>query len=128
MNTYNPNQAPDPDEWKALAEDVRLLLVKQYHKHKRIRLPNATLHAVFHAVVENQVAMGDEMNVARTLQRLLSEGLDRHDAIHAIGFVLAGHMRNMMSGAAPTFNETQYASDLEALTPEKWIQMAQPED
>lgn len=119
MDTYNPNQAPDPDEWNALDEGERMLLVKQDHKRKRIRLPNETAHATFHVVVENQVAMGEEMNVARTLQRLMSAGLDRHDAIHAIGFVLADHMRNLMSGAASTFNEIQYASDLDALTPEK---------
>ncbi len=41
-----------------------------------------------HVVVENQIAMGDEIPVRDTLVRLMSEGLDRHDAVHAIATVL----------------------------------------
>jgi hypothetical protein len=40
-------------------------------------MPNTVLHSAIHNVVENQVAMGDELNVANNLQRLMSEGLDR---------------------------------------------------
>ena len=39
--------------------------------------------------------MGNETPVAATLDRLMHEGLDRHDAIHAIGSVLAGLMWEM---------------------------------
>ena len=38
----------------------------------------------------------DELPVRRTAQRLMSEGLDRHDAIHAIGSVLAGNIHDLM--------------------------------
>ena len=54
--------------------------------------PNAKVHAVMHAIIENQIALGDEIPVQRTAQRLMDEGLDRHDTIHAIGSVLVGHM------------------------------------
>jgi hypothetical protein len=43
-------------------------------------------------LIENQIALGDEIPVQRTAQRLMDEGLDRHDTIHAIGSVLVGHM------------------------------------
>jgi hypothetical protein len=41
-----------------------------------------------HVVVENQVALGEVMRVPETLERLLDEGLDRHEAVYAIGSVL----------------------------------------
>ena len=61
-----------------LPVDERIRLVEQYHRRAGIRLPNVTVHAIIHAVIENQIALGDEVPVRRTLQRLLSEGLDRH--------------------------------------------------
>jgi hypothetical protein len=52
-----------------------------------VRLPNAQLHAVIHVVVENQLALGEEV-VVETLARLQREGLGRHDGVHAIGSFL----------------------------------------
>jgi hypothetical protein len=57
------------------------------------RLPvgeNKRLHAAAHVLVENQVAMSDATVVPATLNRLMREGLDRHEAIHAIASVLMG--------------------------------------
>jgi hypothetical protein len=38
-----------------------------------------------HVVVENQVALGEATPVPETFDRLIDEGLDRHEAVHAIG-------------------------------------------
>ena len=125
MNRYNPLQAPDPKEWSAMDEHERMRLVEQYHRRAGIRLPNHRVHAVIHAVIESQIALGDELPVRRTLERLMSEGLDRHDANHAIGSVLAGHMHDIVSrpdavsGADP--NHAYYAA-LERLTAEAWLE------
>lgn len=123
MNTYNPHVTPDPDVWNALEETERILIVERYHKRRRIRMPNHRAHAIFHVIVENHIAMGDELNVARTLDRLMSEGLDRHEALHAVGSVLAEHMHSMMSGKPEDFSESRYSSDLDDLTAKKWRQM-----
>ncbi len=125
MNKYNPNRAPDPEDWKALDEFESRRLIEQYHIRKRIPLENVTLHAVFHVIVENQIAMGDEMNVAKTLQRLMNLGLNRHEALHAITFVLSKHMRSLFGKTNSEFDESQYKADLEKLTPESWIEMAE---
>jgi hypothetical protein len=53
-------------------------------------MPNSSLHAAIHVVVENQVALGGEIPVQETLARLMGEGLSRHEAVHAVGSVLAG--------------------------------------
>ena len=124
MHRYNPFQAPDPKEWTALDEQERIRLVEQYHRQAGIHLPNQTVHAVVHAVIESQIALGDEIPVRRTLQRLMSEGLDRHDALHAIGSVLAEHIHDILTRpeatAEPNPNVAYYAA-LEALTAEGWL-------
>src|SRR5262249_55620510 len=125
MHRYNPLQAPDPKEWSAMDEQERIRLVEQYHRRAGIRLPNVTVHAIFHAVIETQIALGDELPVRRTLQRLMSEGLDRHDAIHAIGSVLAMHMSDLASrpdAASKADPNDAYYAALERLTAEEWLQ------
>ncbi len=125
MHRYNPLQAPDPKEWSAMDEQERIRLAEQYHRRAGIRLPNVTVHAVIHAVVESQIALGDEIPVRRTLERLMSEGLDRHDALHAIGSVLAQHMHDLLSrpDALPEADaNSAYYAALEGLTAEDWLQ------
>jgi hypothetical protein len=120
MPAYDPLEAPDPEWWLALDEDERNILVAEYHRRARSTLPNVRAHAIFHAVVETQVAMGDDLPVAATLARLQSEGLDRHEAIHAIGSVLAGQFHGAMSGARSGDLNAAYVSALLKLSAESW--------
>src|SRR6516165_6447052 len=96
MQRYNPLVSPDPEEWLALGEQERIDLARDYHRKARIRLPNAKVHATVHAIVETQIALGDETPARRTAQRLMDAGLDRHEAIHAIGWVLIQFMSDQM--------------------------------
>jgi hypothetical protein len=122
--TYNPLKAPDPNRWLALDEAIRLRMIVSYHRKKRFDLPNERIHAAIHMVVENQVAMGDETPVAATLDRLMHEALDRHDAIHAIGSVLAGRMWEMSrSDDDPQSDPNElYFNELAELTAQGWIE------
>jgi len=52
-------------------------------------LPDETLHASIHVIVENQAALGDDTPVAGAIERLMAEDIDRHEAIHAVGSVLS---------------------------------------
>jgi hypothetical protein len=118
---YDPLEAPDPEEWLELDEHERIELVRDYHRRARIRLPNEKLHATLHAIVEAQIALGDETPARRIAQRLIGEGLDRHDAIHAIGMVLAGHMYDLLKTAkSDTDPNALYFAALERLTAEDW--------
>src|SRR6266478_8172331 len=114
---YDPHHAPDPEAWLALDEGERTELVLQYHRRARVRLPNARLHATIHVVVENQVALGDEIPVRRTLERLRTEGLDRHDAVHAVGSVLAKRIYDLLKEGLPAGDPNEpYWAELESLT------------
>jgi hypothetical protein len=66
-------------------------VVREYHRRRRIRLPNLDAHAVTHAIIENQLAEG-LAPAANALRRLVTEGLDRHEAVHALGSVLMEHI------------------------------------
>ena len=94
---YDPLRPPDAEQWLDLDEMERMDLVADYHRCARIKLPNPRLHATLHVIVENQILLADETPVAATLDRLLAEGLDRHDAIHAIASVLSGAMFDTIS-------------------------------
>ena len=122
MKLYDPDKPIDPEEWTALDEDERQYLVEQYHRKKRIRMPNVQMHAMFHVVVENQIALGDDIPARKTLERLMREGLSRHDAVHAIASVMASHIFNLVKHAATSKDpNADYYRQLEALTAAGWL-------
>jgi Domain of unknown function (DUF1841) len=122
---YDPHRQPDPDAWLALDESERIEAVKEYHRRARVRLPNENLHATTHVIVENQVALGESYPVQSVLVRLMQEGLDRHDAIHAIGLVLAERLFDALKegGEAVDLN-AEYLEKLNRLTAESWRKRA----
>lgn len=130
---YDPFMEPDPEQWLALGEQERIELVMEYHRRARIRLPREKLHAVIHAVVENQIA-DHELPVRGTAQRLMSEELDRHEAVHAIGSVLLGCLNDLVQRSTSGGGELDtrcdqnpheaYFAELETLTAEGWLRSA----
>jgi hypothetical protein len=119
---YDPLKEPDPAEWLEMDEQERLNLARAYHKRARIEIPGMDMHAIFHVIVENQIAMADETPVAAAVRRLMGEGLDRHDAIHAIGEALIGVLYD--ESANPRVGddaEAEYFAAVEALRAEDWL-------
>ena len=121
MNAYDPDSSLPPNDWLGTDEAERIELVASYHRRKKIRLPNAQLHAVIHVIVENQLALGEAV-VLDTLARLQSEGLSRHDAVHAIGSVLAGDVYELMQENTDATDNTyrRYLERVQKLTAENW--------
>jgi len=121
MTSYDPDQSPVPADWLDTDEAERLELVSIFHRQKKIKLPNLQLHSVIHVVVENQVALGEEV-VVNTLARLQREGLDRHEALHAIGSVLAEDLYHLMKEDDGSTREPyrRYLERLESLTASRW--------
>lgn len=120
MDRYDPSQPPDPSKWLELDEQERTVLVEDHHRRARVELPNATLHAAIHVVVENQLAANDGP-VVRALTRLMKAGLLRHDAVHAIGSVVARHIFDVLKtkDTAET-SQARYYAAVERLTRAKW--------
>lgn len=129
MYRYDALEAPDPKKWLAAEERYRIHLVEEYHQHMRVELPELQLHAALHVIIENQVALGEDVPV-RTLQRLQEEGLDRHDSIHAIAMVLIEIIPEVLDEdcvKTPEFAALFYSA-LESLTAESWLHSMDDED
>jgi hypothetical protein len=122
---YDPDRKLDVEAWLDLDEDERMSLVIDYHRRARIKLPNAKVHAIVHTIVENQAALGTGYVVAGTLEWLMSEGLDRHEAIHAIGSVLMGHILDLQQGRLKGDLNEVYVQELGQLSAKKWRSGAQ---
>ncbi len=121
MEAYDPLSAPDSDEWQSMDEHERMTLVMDHHRQAHIELPNQRLHAVMHVVIENQVALGDTIPVQATVERLIDEGLDRHNAIHAVGTVLANFMQDLLDEESEPTNTERYYKELKKIGATKWL-------
>jgi hypothetical protein len=112
---------PGPGEWLGNDERTRLALVRDYHRRDGFESPDERLHAAIHVVVEDQLAMG-EVVVVETMERLRRAGLNRHEAVHAIGSVLAELIVNVLSERTNQEDiADSYTDALRALTPEAWL-------
>jgi hypothetical protein len=121
IDTYEAELAPDPVAWLEHHEQERSRLVEEHHVELGDELPNLELHAMMHATVETQLALGQPPGVARTLARLQSAGVLRHDAIHAIAAELAELMRELSLGTAPAGDPNEYFERLlEGVDPREW--------
>jgi hypothetical protein len=127
MRAYDPDRTPDPQQWLALDEQVRIRLVEKYHRVARIKLPNVKAHAAFHAIVENQIAL-QHPPVVRAMVRLAKQGLSRHDCIHAIAWVLTQFFYEAMTTkteAMPSEVAARYDAAVERLTAAEWLAQAE---
>jgi hypothetical protein len=86
------------------------------------------MHTVFHTVVETQLAEKHAPVKAACL-RLRKGGLNRHEAIHAIGSVLAEHVWGVVNEdkLEPDANEAYFAA-LDELTVESWHEAYRDQD
>ncbi len=120
MNRYDPLIAPDPEVWLSLDESKQLDLVARHHEPVRARIHRPEVHAAVHVIVENQLAERLPA-VESALNRMLAEGLDRHEAIHAVCSVLAEFLNDLaghrVTDADP--NEAYYRA-LAQLTAAQW--------
>ena len=113
MRSYNPTKAPPAREWLALSEPERLRLVQVFHEAHGEYGESLDAHCGVHAAVETQLAM-KASGSRDALSRLRKQGLNRHEAIHAIGMALIEHLREAARGDAATSYEQKLAN-LDAL-------------
>ena len=120
---YDPEIPPNAEAWLALDEQVRISLAERYHRRAKIKLPSVKAHAAFHAIVENQIAMGLGP-VVRASTRLMKQGLSRHDAIHAVASVLADHLYEQANAKvedSPEVVQSRYDAEVERLNAKEWL-------
>jgi hypothetical protein len=118
---YDAYDQPHSATWLELDENARVDAVVAYHRRAGVKLENLKLHAITHVVVENQVALGEPTPVPDTLKRLVDEGLDRHEAIHAIGGILMSIVFDVSHDPDVAGDITaRYSRELAKLTAAGW--------
>jgi hypothetical protein len=128
---YDPATGPsDRDRWLELDEHDRLDAIRVAHEGLApssgtpaaaagADAANPHAHAAFHMIVENQLALDDPRQTRKALARLMGEGLDRHEAVHAIGAVVAEHLYTA-SRSGRAFSSQSYAKQLARIDAEWW--------
>ncbi|MEI8704258.1 hypothetical protein [Pseudoalteromonas sp. B62] len=122
MDKYNPNQPVNSKNWLALDEAMRIELVHDFHSAFDLEMADEALnlHSTIHVLVENQLAMGAEL-VPETIAKLTRQGLDRHEAIHAIGALISEDIFDALNGNAKEFSQKKYRRKLEKITAKRWL-------
>ena len=72
------------------------------------------LHEAVHEIVENQIRDGKPIETKVTLNRLMTLGYDRHEAIHKIGAIVLEEIFNIMKNQKK-FDEKKYVNKLKKL-------------
>ena len=93
LERYDPLRAPASQEWLDMDELSRIAWSRTIIAGRASAFQRE-MHATLHVIVENQAALGDE-TPAKTLERLMNAGADRHEAIHAVASVLSEHITDV---------------------------------
>lgn len=101
------------------AEQARLLarMIREHQEdpHPGQDSARLRLHAAIHAVVETQLRDGRPPETGHTLERLMGEGLSRHDAVHAIGAVVSEEVMGLL-GDGRKYDEARFIQRLGELS------------
>ncbi len=123
LDTYNPLIEPNKDEWLESSEYDRIDAVREFHENsdddKFEENDALSIHSTLHVIVENQLAMGVEL-IPETIAKLTRQGLDRHEAIHAIGAIISEDIFYIVRGVKTDFSPKQYRRKLEKITAKRW--------
>lgn len=99
------------------AQRRRHAIAKEHaeNPHPHLELKRLKAHLLIHDMVEQQLEAGHPSEVLDALRRLTGGGLSRHEAVHAIGALVAKEAFAMLRDKRP-FDEDAYKSSLKQLT------------
>jgi len=120
---YNPLSAPNAERWLAEDHAEKLARVLRSHRRERLDASQLKVHAILHTIVENQIALGDATPVPEAIDRLMAEGLDRHEAIHAVASKLTEHLWDILHVETQPSDDLHeaYFDAVRQLTAEEWL-------
>ena len=119
---YDAAISPASKRWLHADEGERIEAILAFHRGRKgthPETPNPRVHAIMHLLVENQVAANDPPETKAAFERVIRAGCSRHEAIHAVGSVLAQEMYAVLKEERP-FDRERTARALKVLSPEEW--------
>ena len=122
MEKYDPTNSINAPEWLELEEAEQIELVRDFHSELNLDMPieALTMHSSIHVIVENQLAMRVDL-IPETIAKLTRQGLDRHEAIHAIGAIISEDIFDVIRGNIEEFSPAKYRRKLEKITAKRWL-------
>ena len=122
MEKYDPANSINAQEWLELEEAEQIELVRDFHSELNLDMPieALTVHSSIHIIVENQLAMRVDL-IPETIAKLTRQGLDRHEAIHAIGAIISEDIFDVIRGNIEEFSPAKYRRKLEKITAKRWL-------
>ena len=111
--TYDPEQAPDED-WRLRSEEDRLSSIRLYHRIQSGPYEDAQdgpRHAWLHFWAETALCANLEPAFAEAFASWRAGGLNRHEAIHALGECIAAQLEDARKGQVTEIEE--YLSAIE---------------
>lgn len=122
MIVYNPQITPNREQWLESSEFDRINAVREFHdtdEENDLEDAALSIHSSIHVIVENQLAMDIEL-LPETLAKLMRQGLDCHDAIHAIGATISDDIFSIIGGGKTEFSPKEYRGKLAIITAKRW--------
>jgi hypothetical protein len=108
---------PRPDECNANdASKIPQTVLEEHLQKQHPDLDGKALgvHLLVHQLVEKQLVEKDPPEVSDALLFLISQGLDRHEAVHKIGKVVTKEALAMLQ-TGRALDKTKYVRELKAL-------------
>lgn len=125
---YNPAVSPNPEMWQQTDEGELLSLIQDYVEFNESDVESPTVHAAIHLAVENQIAATeDSVPAVETMLRLITAGVTRHNAIHAIGSVTIEQLHRTTDKEATPMTPEEFTAAYHALNPAEWLERKTPE-
>ena len=122
MKYYDPDERLNIEEWLTLDDSQKVKIVSDFHESIKEEFSDDgafAMHSHMHVIVENQIAGNVEL-VPETVDKLMRQGLSRHEAIHAVSAILAEDIFDMLQGKVEEFSLKKYRRKLEKITAKKW--------
>lgn len=119
-SAYDADRGPSLELWLALSQADMVAAIEHYHRRHHLRRRSDALraHAVLHMAIETQIAEGEPAEARAALERLRRQGLDRHEAVHALGAVFSTQLGLALQN--DRFDDAGYARELKAVDAATW--------
>ncbi len=111
------DRTPHPGQAELSVLHEKIVREHSDNPHPEVGKGALKAHLLVHGMVEKQLLNDDPPETKMTLERLMQGGLDRHQAVHAIGEVVTREAIGMMHDGRELDHEA-YMEALDKLTAE----------
>lgn len=120
---YDADVNPDPVLWISTRKEERWQAIERYHVESSACFgDDVGFHAFMHSLVEEMLMSEQMPSVGAAFARLRTEGIQRHQAIHALAYRLRNLISKLSEGAELTQDDSDAAiQEIDQMTAASWL-------